>query len=147
MTAPASIDVSGWLHEQLDQASPDLLRAMVSTFVQALMGAEADAVCGADYGQRSGDRVHTRNGYRHRDFDTYAHTSFSKLVRETDLIGPLQKPGSKHRMNLDRGVDNSAAHVVDIHNTELTCRRHASVMGFRSTSAALCGSAVKPGVP
>lgn len=34
MTAPCSIDVSGWLSEQLGQASPDLLRAMLSTFVQ-----------------------------------------------------------------------------------------------------------------
>ena len=36
-----------WLEEQLAQTSPDLLRAMVTTFAEALMGAEADAVCGA----------------------------------------------------------------------------------------------------
>ena len=53
MTAPPSIDLSGWLTEQLGQASPDLLRQMITTFVQALMGAEADAVCGAEYGVRS----------------------------------------------------------------------------------------------
>jgi putative transposase len=74
MTAPPSIDVSGWLHEQLGQASPDLLRAMLSTFVQALMGAEADAVCGAGFGERSGERTNTRNGYRHRGWDTRAGT-------------------------------------------------------------------------
>ena len=33
-------------------ASPDLLRAMVQTFAEALMGADADAICGAPYGQR-----------------------------------------------------------------------------------------------
>ena len=37
MTATPSIDLSGWLSEQLTQASPDLLRAMLTTFVQALM--------------------------------------------------------------------------------------------------------------
>jgi len=37
-----SIGLSGWLCEQLGQASPDLLRAMLPTFVEALMGAEAD---------------------------------------------------------------------------------------------------------
>ncbi len=74
MTAPPSIDVSGWLHEQLDQASPDLLRAMLTTFVQALMGAEADAVCGAPFGARSQERSNTRNGYRHREWDTRAGT-------------------------------------------------------------------------
>jgi putative transposase len=74
MAARPSIDVSGWLEEQLAQASPDLLRAMVSTFVQALMGAEADAVCGAAYGERSQERVNTRNGYRRREWDTRAGT-------------------------------------------------------------------------
>ena len=39
MAAGPSIDVSGWLKEQLAQASPDLLRAMGATFAEALMGA------------------------------------------------------------------------------------------------------------
>src|SRR6059058_5310692 len=45
---------------------------MLSTFVQALMSAEADAICGAPYGERSPDRANSRNGYRTRDFDTRA---------------------------------------------------------------------------
>jgi putative transposase len=72
MAAGPSIDMSGWLHEQLAQASPDLLRAMVATFAEALMGADADAVCGAPFGVRSEDRVNTRNGYRRREWDTRA---------------------------------------------------------------------------
>ncbi len=72
MAATPSIDMSGWLHEQLAQASPDLLRAMVSTFAEALMGAEADAVCGAPFGERSAERMNTRNGYRRREWDTRA---------------------------------------------------------------------------
>jgi putative transposase len=74
VTAPSSIDPTQFLHEQLAQASPDLLRSMLTTFVNALMSAEVDAVCGAGYGQRSDDRVNIRNGYRHRDFDTRAGT-------------------------------------------------------------------------
>jgi transposase-like protein len=72
MAAGPSIDVMGWLQEQLAQASPDLLRSMVQTFAEALMGAEADAVCGAAYGERSDERMNTRNGYRRRDWDTRA---------------------------------------------------------------------------
>ena len=72
MAAGPSIDVSGWLEEQLGQASPDLLRAMVRSFAEALMGAEADAVCGAGYGERSEERTNTRNGYRRRGWDTRA---------------------------------------------------------------------------
>jgi putative transposase len=72
MAAGLSIDVSGWLEEQLAQASPDLLRATVTTFAEAPMGAEADAVCDAGYGERSDERRNTRNGYRRRDWDTRA---------------------------------------------------------------------------
>lgn len=42
MTAPPSLDLSGWLTEQLAEASPDLLRHMISTLVPALMRTEAD---------------------------------------------------------------------------------------------------------
>ncbi len=41
-----------FLHEQLAQASPDLMRELLATFVNALLGADADAVCGATYGSR-----------------------------------------------------------------------------------------------
>ena len=51
MTASKSVDPAGFLREQLESASPDLLRAMVKTFADALMSAEADAVCGAPYGE------------------------------------------------------------------------------------------------
>ena len=36
------------------------------------MSAEADAVCGAWYGERSDERKNTRNGYRRREWDTRA---------------------------------------------------------------------------
>ncbi len=62
------------LADQLAQASPDLLRGLLSTFIAALMGAEADALCGAGYRERSDERSNQRNGYRHRDFDTRAAT-------------------------------------------------------------------------
>src|ERR1700712_2675096 len=74
MTAPSSIDPARFLHEQLASASPDLLRSMLTTFVNTLMSAEVDVVCGACYGQSSPERVNVRNGYRHREFDTRAGT-------------------------------------------------------------------------
>ncbi|WP_280358068.1 IS256 family transposase [Nocardia otitidiscaviarum] len=74
MTDIQRIDPGAVLSEHLAAASPDLLRGLLSTFVQTLMSAEADAVCGAGYGERSDDRVNSRNGYRHRDFDTRVGT-------------------------------------------------------------------------
>ena len=46
------MDLNEWLRKRLEEASPDLLRAMVKDFAEALMGAEADALCGAAYGER-----------------------------------------------------------------------------------------------
>lgn len=67
---PYDIDPARFLEEHLAQASPDLLRQMLTTFINALMSAEADAVCGASYGEITSDRVNRRNGYRSRRFDT-----------------------------------------------------------------------------
>ncbi len=69
-----TMELSSWLRKQLEQASPDLLRAIVQDFAEALMGAEADALCGAAYGERSPGRVNKRNGYRERDWDTRVGT-------------------------------------------------------------------------
>jgi putative transposase len=75
MTAnPHSIDLSSFMSEHLERAEPDVLRSLLRTFVQALMGAEADALCGAPYGTRSAERTNSRNGYRSRDWDTRAGT-------------------------------------------------------------------------
>src|ERR671921_11737 len=72
MTVRSSIDPARLLEEQLAQASPDLLRELLGTFINTLLSAEADAVCGAEYGAVSSERVNRRNGYRHRDLDTRA---------------------------------------------------------------------------
>jgi putative transposase len=85
MTAnPNSIDLSTFVADHLERAEPDLLRSMLTTFVDALMGAEADAICGAPYGTRSPERTNSRNGYRSREWDTRAGTvelSIPKLRR------------------------------------------------------------------
>jgi putative transposase len=70
----STMDVSAWLGKQLQQASPDLLRMMLKDFAEALMSAEADALCGAGYGERSPERVNRRNGYRERPWDTRVGT-------------------------------------------------------------------------
>lgn len=49
-----------------------MLRELLATFIHTLMGAEADALCGAGYGQRRSECTNSRNGYRNRQFDTRA---------------------------------------------------------------------------
>jgi putative transposase len=86
MTATTSIDLTDFMDEHLSQASPGLLHSMIKTFAEALMSAEADAICGADYGTRSNERVNQRNGYRDRRWDTRAGTM--------DLAVPKLRSGS-----------------------------------------------------
>jgi putative transposase len=86
MTAVPSIDPARVLSEHLERAEPDLLRSLLQTFVEALMGAEADALCGAPYGTRSPERTNSRNGYRPREWDTRAGT--------IDLAIPKLRAGS-----------------------------------------------------
>jgi putative transposase len=81
-----TMDVAGWLRKQLEETSPDLLRAMVQEMAEALIGAEADALCGAAFGARSPDRVNRRNGYRERDWDT--------RVGSIELAVPKLREGS-----------------------------------------------------
>jgi hypothetical protein len=52
-----TMDVSGWLRKQREEASAELLRVMVKEMAEALMSADADAVCDAGYGERSPERV------------------------------------------------------------------------------------------
>jgi transposase-like protein len=50
MTAGSSVDPAEFLYDQLAQASPDLLRELMEGFINTLLSADADSVCGAAYG-------------------------------------------------------------------------------------------------
>src|SRR2546423_122314 len=103
MTTPKSMDPAQFLREQADTAGPDVLRAVVKTFADALMSAEADVICGALYGQRSDERTNHRNGYRPREWDTRAGT--------IELAIPKLRQGSyfpdwllQHRRRAERAL-------------------------------------------
>ena len=80
------MDALEWLRKQLESNDNDLLREMVRSFAEELMGAEADGVCGAGYGEISPDRTNRRNGYRVRRWDT--------RVGSIDLKIPKLRAGS-----------------------------------------------------
>ena len=86
MTTAQDIDWPAVLAERLTTSHPDVLRELLATFIHTLMGAEADALCGAGYGQRSAELTNQRNGYRHRQFDTRTGT--------LDLAIPKLRHGS-----------------------------------------------------
>lgn len=90
MTAPHILNPAALLEQGLFDASPDLMGHLLATVVNALLWAEADAVCGAEYGLPSTERVNSRNGYRHRELDT--RTDPKGLDPSTTLRSPHPTP-------------------------------------------------------
>ena len=76
MTVPTTIDAGAWLGKYLEgeDGDVDLARAMLQSFAEVLMSAQASAVCGGAYGERTDERTNARNGYRNRDWDTRVGT-------------------------------------------------------------------------
>jgi transposase-like protein len=74
MTAPHIVDPAGLLGEALAEASPDLMRSLLQSIINALLSADADAVVGAEWGRPTPGRTAQRNGYRRRDLDTRVGT-------------------------------------------------------------------------
>jgi putative transposase len=88
MTVPSTVDAAAWLRNHLEgeHGDSDLARAMLQSFAEALMSAEASMLCQAAYGERSDERVNSRNGYRDRRWDTRVGT--------IDLAVPKLREGS-----------------------------------------------------
>jgi putative transposase len=75
VAVPDTMNAAGLVRKHLEaDGGGDLLAGMIKVFADALMSADADALCGASYGEVSPERVNVRNGYRDRDFDTRAGT-------------------------------------------------------------------------
>ena len=51
-------------------ADVDLLRQMIGFVAQRMMDMDVESLCAAAYGERSAERLNSRNGYRERTWDT-----------------------------------------------------------------------------
>src|SRR3954447_22364661 len=133
MAAPHSVDPAAMLEQQLQGASPDLLREMIATFANAMMSAQADQVCGADYGQRSAERVNQRNGYRAREWDTRVGT--------VELAVPKLRAGSfypdwllTHRRRAEQALVTVVATAYLLGVSTRRVERLAEQLGVNSLS-------------
>src|ERR687894_1564736 len=133
MAASESVNPVDLLREQIAGASPDMLQAMIKTFAQAVMSAEADPMCGAGYGQRSDERVNSRNGYRAREWDTRAGT--------IDLAIPKLRQGSyfpdwllTHRRRAEQALVSVVATSYLLGVSTRRVERLAEQLGVKSLS-------------
>lgn len=84
MTAPHAVPPVRLLGQALGDASPDLMRHLLTTLINALLSAGADAVCGAEWGQQSPDRGTQRYsqcaGTSSRGSDTQRRTQRGRVT-------------------------------------------------------------------
>jgi putative transposase len=132
MAAPHSVDPAQ-LAEQLASASPDVLREMVTAMANALMSAQADQLCGAEYGERSPERTNRRNGYRSREWDTRAGT--------IELAVPKLRQGSyfpewllTHRRRAEQALVTVVATAYLLGVSTRRVERLAEQLGIKSLS-------------
>ncbi len=83
------------LSELLEKAGAgDMLREMVGFIAQRLMDLDVDNRCGASHGERSEERINSRNGYRERPWETRAGSVVLRIpkLRQGSYFPPFLEP-------------------------------------------------------
>jgi putative transposase len=78
MTTKANISLAELAEKGGDA---DLLREMIQYVAQRMMDMDAESLCAAAYGERSPDRLNSRNGYRERLWETRAGSVDLKIPK------------------------------------------------------------------
>ena len=153
MTTAHDIDWPQVLAERLTTTHLDVLRELLSTFIYTLMGAEADALCGATFGERSTERTNQRNGYRNRQFDTRTGSldlaiRCRGMVRRCKLAAGTAQAGRAGAD--DGGSDLLPAGCVDAADGQARRRLSASRtrdLGCGGAGAVACPTRCEPDGP
>jgi len=130
-----SMDVLDWMRKRVTEADPDMLRNLLHRTVEMLMGAEADALCNAAYGERTQDRVNQRNGYRERAWDTRLGTiplGIPKLRQGTYFPDWLLD----HRRRAERAMTTVVAEAYVLGVSTRRMEKLVQTLGITSLSKA-----------
>jgi len=107
VAVPNTMDPRAWLVKHLEEDGSDLLAQMLKTFAEAIMASQAQELCNAEYGEVSPERLNSRNGYRHREWDTRVGTielAIAKLRHDTYHPGWLLEPRRRGEQALTQVV-------------------------------------------
>lgn len=81
-------DVVSWLRQQLESASPDVLRTLLQTMVQGLMSAESSAICNA---QIEFDDLQSARNYSGQR--AYSQSKLGNIIFTNELARRLEGTG------------------------------------------------------
>ena len=132
MTVPSMIDPSAFADKYLtgETGDHDLAREMLATFAEALMSAQASALCEAGYGERTDERVNSRNGYRHRPWDTRVGSidlAIPKLREGTYYPDWLLQPRRRAEQALVAVIGQAYVEGVSTRRVDEPCTSHTRV--------------------
>jgi putative transposase len=114
------MDLLELVRKQAAEADLDFLREGLRVLVQAIMEAEVTATTGAEYGERSPERVTHRNGYRPRPWDTRVGTLGLRIpkVREGSYFPSLWEPRRRRERALLAVVQQAYVEGVSTRRVE-----------------------------
>ena len=106
------MDLLGLLRKRGMDGDVDFLREVLRVLVEGIMDAEVSARIGAEYGERSPERVTQRNGYRSRAWDTRVGTMELRIpkLREGSYFPSLLEPRRRSERAL---LDHSQQSYVE----------------------------------
>jgi putative transposase len=94
MTDKRKVDLMSVMSNVLEGEHGDVLKAALSEMLHAVMDAQVSQLCGAEYGERSPERVNSRNGTRPRPLETRLGTVELEIpkLRTGSYLPPFVQP-------------------------------------------------------
>jgi hypothetical protein len=113
-------------------ADVDLVREMIRHIAQRMMDMDAESLYAAAYGERSPERLNSRNGYRDRQWDTRAGTVDLKIpkLRKGSYFPGFLEPRRTAEKAL-AAVWNSGLCLTDRLKNETVRRREVTLQADR----------------
>jgi transposase-like protein len=103
---------------------------LLTTVINAFLSAEADAVCVAEYGTSSPERVSSRNSYRHRDTRAAPSTSRSPNSARDQLPRVAARASQAGR----GGADQRGRNLLTARGLRPSDRQAGAALGIASLS-------------
>ena len=118
----------------------DVLRQMVQFMAQRLMELDVEARCGAGYGEKSPERLNSRNGYRDRTRDTRAGSVELKIpkLRQGSCFPDILEPRRTAEKALTAVIQKAYVHGVSTRSVDDLVRTLGMSVVSKSQVSRLC---------